>query len=104
MRIKAGLLFRPGLVGGSGGIPSPPGLFQRPPLREDGCQKSLWAQLANKRPAPLLGSGPALVDSPTNAAGARFNLFALFASQPHLSLKFQGPSPRAASVLHVPAE
>lgn len=42
--------------------------------REDGCQDGLWAQLANKRPGPLLGAGPALVDSPTNAAGAAFNL------------------------------
>lgn len=42
--------------------------------REDGCQESLWAQLANKRPDLLLDAGPALVDSPTNAAGAPFNL------------------------------
>lgn len=41
---------------------------------EDGCQKSLWAQLANKRPGLLLSFGPALIDSPTNAAGAPFNL------------------------------
>ncbi len=42
--------------------------------RDDGCQESLWAQLANKRPGLLLGAGPALVDSPTNTAGALFNL------------------------------
>lgn len=81
MKIKVGLLFRPAQGRGSGGIPSPPGLFQRPPLQEEGCQKSLWTQLANKRP----GFGPAPVDSPLHAAGARFNLFALFTSQPHLS-------------------
>lgn len=42
--------------------------------REDGCQESLWAQLANKRPVLLPGACPALIDSPTNAAGAPFNL------------------------------
>ena len=41
---------------------------------DDGCQESLWAQLANKRPSLLLGAVPALVDSPTNTAGAPFNL------------------------------
>lgn len=28
--------------------------------REDGCQESLWAQLANKRPGLLLSCGPTL--------------------------------------------
>lgn len=40
----------------------------------DGCQKSLWAQLANKRPGLLSCAGPDLVDSHINAAGAPFNL------------------------------
>lgn len=35
---------------------------------EDGCQKRSRAQLANKRPGPLLGFDPALVDSPTSTA------------------------------------
>ena len=41
---------------------------------QDACQKGLWAQLAKKNLGLLLIFGPALLDSPTNTAGAPINL------------------------------
>lgn len=86
-------------------FPPPGGLGQRPRLHGGWCQKSPWAQLATQRPGFHLGLGPPLSDSPTNTAGAPFNLLPCsLASLTSPENSRPCLPPRAlACVLHVPA-
>lgn len=65
---------RPAQSKGSGGIPSLPGLSQQPQLKRRWVQKKPVGTISQKRLGLLLSSGPALIDSSTNAAGVTFNL------------------------------